>query len=591
MKNYKLIFTCALIFNVFDSTTIAQTSLGTINDFMSEIKSNIEKNKKGTEKIISLKIDNKLTLNAKVNYEKSESNYEYLVGEIKDTPESTFFIEIKNNTLNGHIILMKSKEAYKYNTDKAGNAYLSHVDINSLICIGFDEHEASNNQLHHVEKRNTLIDPALLLLESFPGATGCILLDFDGHNLPAGTIWNQGNPATAVPTNLKNEDIKIHWELVSEDYRPFNFNVTTNESVFNNYPKNKRMRVVITPEKPFSLGGGGVAILGSFGKGETDVCWVFNSSNGRVSGETASHEIGHTLDLQHDATLNGTGINAFYYLGIKDTPFVPIMGGSNASRNPVAQFDKGEYNDSNNNQDDLALITDAKFGIGYRKDDYNNSIEAASPLEYDNKGIVFKKNGVIANEEDIDFFTFKTTASGSINLMARTVEINGNLDIIMRLYDSTGKEIESFTDTTPAVLNATFTKTLPPGKYYISIDGTGAGDPKTGGYSAYASVGSYTISGTIPNGALLTTSDFDTALSKLNVHPNPFQDELNITIDSDLTNKDLKFYDSIGKLINIVPQKSNDNTYLIDTSGIPAGIYYLKITANNASKTVKIAKQ
>jgi hypothetical protein len=584
MKKYKFILTYVLFFSAFGITITAQTSLGTINNFMNEIKNNVSKSSKGLEKSISLKIDNKSTFEAKINYQKSESNYEYLVGEIKDNPESTFFIKIKENTLDGEIIFMKTKEAYKYSADKVGNVYLSKVNINSLICVDDYEHKASNNMQYDSKKLNLLIDPALLLLESFPSATGCILLDFDGYNIPAGSYWNNGIAATAVPTDLKNEDIKLHWELVSEDYRPFNFNVTTNEAVFNTYPANKRLRVVITPKRIFPSGGG-VARVGSFGGDITDVCWVFNSSNAKISGETSSHEIGHTLDLLHDGIVNGSS----YYPGIFNTPFAPIMG--RGTERPVAQFNKGEYNESDNNQDDLALITDPKFGIGYRKDDYSNSTAVASRLEYDNKGIVVKKSGIITNEQDIDFFTFQTTASGSVNLTASTVTIHGNLDIIMRLYDATGKEIESFTDTTPAALNASFTKTLPAGKYFISVDGTGAGDPKSGGYSAYASIGSYTISGTIPNGAVLATSDFELALSKLNVRPNPFKDELKFTLDSDLKINDLKLYDAVGKSINIVYQKSNDNTYRIDTSGIPAGIYYLKIATNSTSKTVKIAKQ
>jgi hypothetical protein len=583
MKNCKFIFIYVLFFSALGNTIVAQTSLGTINNFMNEIKNNVIKSNKGLEKSLSLRITDQLKFEAKINYQKSESNYEYLVGEIKNKPESTFFIKIKENTLDGEIVFMKSKEAYKYSADKAGNVYLSKVDINSLICVDAHEHKASNNIQHDNEKINLLIDPALLLLESFPGATGCILLDFDGYNIPAGSYWNNGIAATAVPTDLKNEEIKLHWELVSEDFRPFNFNVTTNEAVFNTYPANKRLRVVITPKRIFPSGGG-VARIGSFGGDITDVCWVFNSSNDKISGETASHEIGHTLDLLHNGLVNGTA----YYRGIPDTPFSPIMG---SGRNPVAQFDKGEYNDSDNDQDDLALITNTKFGIGYRKDDYGNSAAVASPLEYDNKGIVVKKNGIITNEEDIDFFSFQTTDSGNVNLNVNTIAIHGNLDIIIRLYDATGKEIESFTDTTPSSLNASFTKNLPAGKYFISVDGTGAGDPKSGGYSAYASIGSYTISGTILNGAVLATNDFDLVLSTLNVRPNPFKDELNFTLDSDIAINDLQLYDAIGKLINIVPEKSNNNQYRVDTSGIPAGIYYLKVATKNASKTVKIAKQ
>jgi hypothetical protein len=91
------------------------------------------------------------------------------------------------------------------------------------------------------------IAPQLLELQSLPGAAGCVMLDFDGYYLPAGNYWNNGNPINALPSGLSDSDILEHWEVVAEDFRPFNLNITTNEAVFNSYPRSRRMRVVITP--------------------------------------------------------------------------------------------------------------------------------------------------------------------------------------------------------------------------------------------------------------------------------------------------------------------------------------------------------
>ena len=44
-------------------------------------------------------------------------------------------------------------------------------------------------------------------------------------------------------------------------------------------------------------------------------------------------------------------------------------------------------------------------------------------------------------------------------------------------------------------LNAEFNVTLPAGSYYLSIQGTGFGNPPTDGYSDYGSLGYYGISG------------------------------------------------------------------------------------------------
>jgi hypothetical protein len=50
----------------------------------------------------------------------------------------------------------------------------------------------------------------------------------------------------------------------------------------------------------------------------------------------------------------------------------------------------------------------------------------------------------------------------------------------------------------PAGLNASVSANVAAGTYYLSVDGTGAGDPATSGYSDYASLGSFFISGTVP---------------------------------------------------------------------------------------------
>ncbi len=58
----------------------------------------------------------------------------------------------------------------------------------------------------------------------------------------------------------------------------------------------------------------------------------------------------------------------------------------------------------------------------------------------------------------------------------------------------------------PFALNAAMNVNLPAGKYFIGVDGTGAGNVGYGGYSAYGSIGSYTITGTIPPGGNISPS-------------------------------------------------------------------------------------
>src|SRR5690606_20706362 len=106
------------------------------------------------------------------------------------------------------------------------------------------------------------------------------------------------------------------------DFRPFNLNITTSETVFNTYPKNRRMRCIITPTSTAAPGSGGVAYINSFSWNNDTPCWVFSLS-AKASGEASSHEIGHTLNLGHDGRTTPV---EDYYLG--QGSWATIMGAS-----------------------------------------------------------------------------------------------------------------------------------------------------------------------------------------------------------------------------------------------------------------------
>jgi hypothetical protein len=493
-KNYKLWLSCAVII-LLHSYATAQTALGPSKLFLSEIKNNLVAAKTGKpdNAVVALRAADKKEFKAKINFKKSEAASEILMGEINNIPNSTFYLKVNSNSVEGHIMFKDTKEAYKYYSDEKGNAFVSKVDINSLICIDYKK-APQELQSQTSAAPAAAIAPALLDLQSFPGAAGCVMLDFDGYFMPAGNQWNNGNSIDARPSGLSDADVQLAWEIASEDYRPFSVNITTNESVFNSYPKNRRMRVVITPTNTAAPGSGGVAYIGSFNANNDVPCWVFNLG-GRVSGETISHEVGHTFDLGHDGRSNP---NEIYYAGVEGTTFAPIMGAS--FYRPVSHWSRGEYDRANNKQDDVATIAGTKFGVGFRGDDYSNGTGGAANLAYGADGGITYKTGLITNEGDIDFFSFKC-GKGQVKINANTVYREGNLDIILRLYTSTGAQIGTFTNTANANLSANLVADLDPGTYYVSVDGTGAGNPANGGYSAYASIGSYNLTGYIPPGS------------------------------------------------------------------------------------------
>ena len=105
-------------------------------------------------------------------------------------------------------------------------------------------------------------------------------------------------------SGLTNAQITEVFDRVSEDYRPFNVNITTDSTVFLAAPVNKRMRVIITTTSDWYPGVGGVSFVGSFTWGDDTPCFVFQlplAYKTKYIAEAVSHEAGHTLGLYHQA--------------------------------------------------------------------------------------------------------------------------------------------------------------------------------------------------------------------------------------------------------------------------------------------------
>ena len=345
-------------------------------------------------------------------------------------------------------------------------------------------------------------------LNSNPGANQTIYLDFDGH-VTTNTLWNtytQGNslitPAFDMDGNTSNfsttelETIWRIWQRVAEDFIPFNVNITTTLPSTDKLIKSGSddtqwgLRTVIGGDNSWYGEGGGVAYPGSFNWDSDTPAFAFSQNlNGfdkaKIVAEAITHEVGHTLGLGHD----GTSTLGYYYgHGSGVTGWAPIMGVGYAQE--VTQWSKGEYADANNSQDDLAIIT-TQNGFGYRVDDYGNQLSNAASLQL--SGSLTETYGIIETNTDIDWFSF-TSSTGSISLNIKPFVQGPNLDILATLYNSSGQVISISNPTED--LFASFALNLAPGQYYLSLKGTGKGNVNTG-YSAYGSLGQYSITGTI----------------------------------------------------------------------------------------------
>jgi hypothetical protein len=373
-------------------------------------------------------------------------------------------------------------------------------------------------------------------LHSNPNAKHTIYLDFDGH-VTQNTFWNDathptiispaydtdGNAAVFSTTELQT--IVGIWQRVTEDYAPFEVDVTTEapniEDLRNSGPSDTRwgIRALMTQNvntvdnTPVYSGAGGVAYVGSFNYNSDTPLFAFNKGENNAA-MTASHEVGHSLGLDHDGQLdsnpNDTVNDAKGYsdgFGTGDTSWGPLMGAPFGKS--LTQWSKGEYQYANNREDDLAIIT-TNNGFGYRVDDYGNSINASTRLYADASNNI-STFGLIERNTDTDVFSFLTgTGNVSLNIAAASRDYisDGNGNYSLQYLDARGSNLDLWAGIYSAdgtlvaqsnpvdLLSTNFTNLfLNAGLYYLQIDGVGKSG--TNGYTDYGSLGQYAISGVL----------------------------------------------------------------------------------------------
>jgi uncharacterized protein YdeI (BOF family) len=336
-------------------------------------------------------------------------------------------------------------------------------------------------------------------------ASHTIYLDFDGH-VTSGTYWNtsfnNGNdivtPAYSFEgdsssfTDNELERIQKVWQRVSEDFLPFDVDVTTEDPgaahLTNSGGGDTAWGVrVVVGDNTFYSPAGGVAYLNSFTWGSDTPAFVFNTNETGVA-EAAGHEVGHALGLYHDGENPGDGEYYFGHGG-GTTGWAPLMGASYYQ--DLTQWSQGEYAGATNTEDDLAIITGSN-GFDFRADDHGNVNPAATSLSVAN-GVNVSGEGIVELNSDLDVFTF-TTGAGEINIDVDPFSYHPNLDIQAQLYSSSGTLIA--TSNPIGQLDSNINVTVSEGEYYLQVSGVGEGSPSSG-YSDYGSLGYYSISGTI----------------------------------------------------------------------------------------------
>jgi hypothetical protein len=331
-------------------------------------------------------------------------------------------------------------------------------------------------------------------LNSRPGSTKTIYIDFDGETV-SGTIWNTPTyPSVTMPPYSKDADpafsaaeltvIREVWQAVAEDFAPFDVNVTTQrpgpEAFVRNYagdPTYGVMAVVTTGNKAWLCGScGGVAYVDVFADGPYyGPAWVLPSASTstRYIANTVSHEVGHNFSLSHDG-VNTTG----YYGGHGN--WGPIMG---ATSRQYSHWSRGEYAGANETEDDLAEIA---ARVGYLPDEtvsFGNAVQIPNVLQ-------FVSNDHIIGPFDTDYFAFDIT-DGQFKAVFSRSAVDPNLSPVVALYDASGQLLQTGQLINSGTIQLAATG-LANGRYYLSVRGGGyltASD----GFTSYGSLGYFRV--------------------------------------------------------------------------------------------------
>ncbi|MCB0428892.1 MAG: pre-peptidase C-terminal domain-containing protein [Flavobacteriales bacterium] len=449
----------------------------------------------------------------KINFDGNKENEYRVVGEILEGAKSgTFFYSGTRNGLQGHIIFFDAKEAYKIYSDEIGDVFIKPAKVSDFMCVGAAEDHTPEAERKAADAKydGSPVSPAPPSYSSKPGARGVIYLDFDGENIASGGRWANGSAWYAQPLGFSDAKIKDIWTVMSEDYRPFDINVTTDRATYDAANRYRRIMCVWTSTQPAGSGGGGTYFYNAFNDGDNNSPALAFLTGDKSAAEVGSHECGHSFNLMHD----GGGGDGEYWEGHGD--YSVIMG--NGYYLPIVQFSKGEYSGANNFEDDLSIITNSKNDVGYRTDDHGNTTATATLID-EASGTIdpAKYNGIIEKTTDKDYFEF-TTSGGSVKIdfqsgMSGVHYSAPDLDIQARLLNENGTEVVK---SDPTGLDASISTTVQAGTYYIEIDGVGAGNPSTTGYSDYGSLGYYEMSGSFPPG----NNNNPPEILSVNINPN-----------------------------------------------------------------------
>ena len=89
----------------------------------------------------------------------------------------------------------------------------------------------------------------------------------------------------------------------------------------------------------------------------------------------------------------------------------------------------------------------------------------------------------------------------------------------------------------------------------------------------------------------IAKSETTTSQDQIRLYPNPVQDQLNITIPTDISKNEYGYniVDTTGKMV--LQGGSKQNTLTVNTSPLPKGIYFIRVKSTAGLHTKKFIKK
>ncbi len=343
------------------------------------------------------------------------------------------------------------------------------------------------------------LENGMPVLSSNPGAAAVIYLDFDGGKGFGHQLRPHGGDS--VFDRDERAEIEKVWKEVSVMFSMFDLDVTTVAPAVKKIPA---VHVIISPDVPSP---GAISSHDLLDRGHLNDSRCIVRSSSVVGGFVPSlcHEIGHALDLNHQALFNSKGHRTTSYRPADEWGRAFLMGSANDSSAKFSHWGDGYVlkNGVRTAEDGMKKIaativkhaedyTNGSYqGDGYRKDDHAEARGKGTKITLKTSGRMKGRGsseGIIERYSDRDWFQFDWPG-GEVEV---TVEAKKSIGSPQPYASSVGTKVALVDFGTtffvnngpsdPSDVDSSVSKNLPAGTYYVRVQ-SGGGQDDLGAYT------------------------------------------------------------------------------------------------------------